>query len=397
MIVLVALVWSLTLAKAPVTWRNRHDPLARAYWLALLSVTLVITFDTEPVYLWLGGHWPNLGIPLSTAAGVSAGYWCQTFLGQAHSPDPQRHTWWRLWPALTMVAVLVVCYPFGAGTHPNTFAMINSPPQTWGELVMGLCLAVWAGYTLVDVGRICVRFALTADRGALRVGMIVAALGCPLIGAWVIVEYGPYGLYSWRATTQEPWEHTLIEALNACGLLGFAAFALGLGLPALARRVGATRDWACDLRSYVLLGRLWHAVRPAVPTLGWPHYRVPFVHRIVFVDLRGRLYRRVVEIQDGFFALQPYRDAGYERYLASSLGSGPTAQARLDAMAVLRAVPRLVAHERPPESAPPAAHAQQLLDDVGYLELVSRSLPRERAGRFTGSPVDGDVAVQPLE
>jgi uncharacterized protein DUF6545 len=226
----------------------------------------------------------------------------------------------------------------------------------------------------------------------------VATLGCPLIGAWVIVEYGPYGIYSWKNLSQQPWEHTLIGVLNGTGLLGFTAFAVGLGFPAFARRVSAVRDWVCDLRSYLRLGRLWRTVRPAVPTLGWPRYRLPFVHRLVVVDLRARLYRRVVEIQDGFFALQPYRDAGYERYLASSLGSGRPAQARLDARAILNALPRFETRERPPESARPAPHAHRLLDDVSYLELVSRSLPRERPGRGRSSPADRDlVAVQPFE
>jgi hypothetical protein len=403
--VLTALVWALTLAKVPVTWRNRHDPLAGAYWLALLSVALVITIDTEPVYLWLGSvtGLPNLGIPLSTAAGVGAGFWSQLFLGQAQHPVSEgrvgwvRRVGWKVWPAAAMTAVLVVCYPFGAGTHPNTFAMVNSPPQTWGELVMGVCLAVWAGYALIDIARVCWGFALTADRGALRLGMVAATLGCPLIGAWVIVEYGPYGIWSWRETTQAPWEHTLIDVLNATGLLGFSAVALGLGLPAMARRLSASRDWACDLRSYVRLSRLWHTVRPAVPTLDWPRYRVPLVHHLVVIDLRGRLYRRVVEIQDGYFALQPYRDAGYERYLASVHGD---AWARRDALALLRAVACFLTRRRPAESVQPTTFSQQMVDDVSHLERVSRSLPRERLSRFSGPSAtdNGDVvAVQPLE
>lgn len=393
------LVWLLTLAKVPVTWRNRHDPAARGYWLALLSVALVITIDTEPVYLWLGSATglPNLGIPLSTAAGVGAGYWSQMFLSKAQNPMTGGRSRWRVWPAWAMLVVLVVSYPFGAATQPHTFAMVNSPPQTWGELVLGVCLALWSAYALTDIGRICVRFARTAERGALRLGMVVATLGCPLIGAWVVVEYGPYGIWSWRETSQAPWEHTFIATLNATGLLGFSLVALGLGLPALARRLSATRDRACDLRSYWRLARLWHLVRPAVPTLDWPRYRVPLVHHLVLVDLRGRLYRRVVEIQDGFFALQPYRDAGYERYLAiDSPDDERLARARLDAYALLHAVPRFVARQRPAESARP--DTQKLLDDVSYLELVSRSLPRHRVGRFDGSDPDRDVvAVQPLE
>ena len=385
MVVLLVLVWLVAVAKVPALFRNRHDPPARAYWLALLSVALVVTFDTEPVYLWLGSRLPNLAIPLSAAAGVSAGYWCQSFLGEAD------RTWWRIWPAAAMGVVIVACYPFGAGTHPNSFAMINSPPMTWGELVMGLCLAVWAGYVLLDIGRSCLRFAASAERGALRMGMVVATLGLPLIGAWVIVEYGPYGLWSWRDPSPAPTEHTLIEVLTTTGLLGFAAVTLGLGRPAIARRIQAAHDWGQDLRSYLLLGRLWHTVRPAVPTLDWPRYRLPLVHRLMLVDLPGRLYRRVVEIQDGFFALQPYRDAGYERHLASAArpGSERAARARLDAYALLRAVSSFEARRRPDQTAPPAP--QELLDDVGYLAEVSRALPRESATD------GGDIAVQPLE
>jgi hypothetical protein len=385
MIVFSVVVWLVTLSKVGVSWRNRHDPLARAFWFALASLAVVVTLDQPPIYVWLGERSgrANISIPFTTSAGVSAGYWCQTFLRHAlESTGPVAHARRRAGLALAMVAVVAVTYLPGAATRPNTHDSIHTPPQTVAELVMRLCLAAWGVYTLADITGLCVRFSRRAGARPLRWGMAVAATGAPLIATRLLVEYGPYAVWSWRHTGQAPWEHALIRVVNTGALAGFALVSLGLGLPALIRKLTGLAYWGQDLTRYRRLSPLWRAVRPAVPTLD-----------VRVLALRGRLYRRVVEIQDGFFALHPYREAAHEQGLRARAArlevDERTARAWVDAHAIRAAVARLEAGDRPGDVASQPADARTRLDDVGYLLLVSAVLRGDRPGLFRGRPRSG--------
>jgi hypothetical protein len=316
LITFTVLVWLVTLAKLPVAWRQRQDVLARAFWLALVSLAICMTLDQPPLYRAIG-EWtgvPNLAFPITYAAGVIAGFWCQAFLwATASSADAVQRIRRRAGFAAATVAMIALSAPFGPTLLPNTHDVTHLPPQHWGDLLLRLSIAAWTALSLGDIAWLCLRFSRQAAGRPLRIGMLLASAGCVLVITRLLLEYGVYSVLAWHRDHQSTGELALIRWLNLGTLLGFAMIALGLGVPALTRRVAAIAAWVRDLTRYRRLRALWLALRPVSATLNWPGYRLPLIHRVPLVAVSGRLYRRVIEIQDGFLAIRPYRDAELER------------------------------------------------------------------------------------
>ncbi len=381
MIAFTVVVWLVTLAKAPALWRNRTDRLTRAYWLALASLTTAMTLDQPPIYVAVGErlHLDNIAFPLDYGGGVLAARCTQTFLWYAHgSPDAAARVRRRTAVTVAVLGVLAVTYVTGLSRLANSHDIAHDPARNWGELVMRLTLAGWAAWALGDIIALALRFARRAASAPLRIGLRWVAVGAVLAMVRMVGEYGPYALISWRHAGQSAGEHLLIRLLNLGALLGFALMAAGFCLPALARVAGAARLWLVDLRHYRQLAPLWRAVAPSVPTLDWPRYRIPLAHQIPLLALRGRLYRRIIEVQDGYFALEPYRDPDLERELradAGRLGLDPRAtHAFVDAAAIRDAAARFRAGI--PPGAVPTGTDRTLTEDVRYLVQVASYLTK---------------------
>lgn len=99
----------------------------------------------------------------------------------------------------------------------------------------------------------------------------------------------------------------LIYAAQPCAAFGSIIFVAGLTMPGWGRHASGVRNWLRAYRDHRCLYPLWRALYSAFPEIALdpPSTRTrwkEFSPR----DIPYRLYRRVIEIQDGCRALRPY-------------------------------------------------------------------------------------------
>lgn len=189
----------------------------------------------------------------------------------------------------------------------------------------------------------------------------------------------------------------LLAAFIAVGLVGATVSAWGppLGLDRLGR-------WFSDYRSLQRLYPLWFALYRANPGIALH----PPASRLA--DLRNtrrvhfRLYRRVVEIRDGWLLLRPHMDARattYARRLAASAGL-PDADARavVDAAALAVALRAPSLHRREPSHARGEAITEpaDLQGEVETLERVARCYRRSPIVRAVATRSAAEAAGRRL-
>lgn len=181
----------------------------------------------------------------------------------------------------------------GVTTRSAHFLLQN----TGQPLVMAYLLlyVLSASVALVEITRLCVGFAGGIGDVWLRVGLRFIAVGA--------VIYLGYYLNRLSATVAGPlhlqplaWEFLTPVATG----IGMPLIVVGLTMPSWGPSVSALRAWLSDYRDYRALYPLWRDVCGAVPAvvLDPPNWSPR--------DLHYKLYRRVIEIRDGWLALRPY-------------------------------------------------------------------------------------------
>jgi hypothetical protein len=353
-----------------------------------------MTLDQPRIYVALGDRLglANIAYPFDYGGGVLAALCGQTLLWYAQgSPDAPARVAARTRVTLGVLGILAVTWAVGLSRLPNSHDASHDPVQNWGELALRLTLAAWAAYALGDIAVLSGRFARRAAARPLRAGMALVSAGAVLALVRLVVEYGAISFADWRQPAHGATERHLIHDLNLGALVGFALMAGGFGLPALARRLRAAALWLVDLDHYRRLSPLWREVAPSVPTLDWPAYRIPLARRIPVLALRGRLYRRVIEVQDGYFALEPYRDPAREaEWQAEAESRGlhrQAARAFVDARSLRDAVIRYRSGESLSPSTPSRPSADHpATEDIHYLLEVAANLPRPAGPRRSTKP-----------
>ena len=272
--------------------------------LACMTVTAALGSPTAYVAFDRALGVPNLSALAMNACGMGFVLAVQRLLLHWVYPAERarrRAQWWQSFYILAFVAQVVLFALAPVDTEEPWFiGRYAATPFAREFMVMvDVCLL----FTLIDIARLCWRYAAVAGRSFLRVG-----LRCTGIGAMVSIAYFPvelaYVLGRSAGVTLLP-DGVLARVYTAMGFCSSLLVAGGLTIPAWGPRIAEARAWMGRYRAYRGLHRLWLALYHANPHIALD---APTATNdpLWIDDLDYRLVRRVVEIRDGRLALRPY-------------------------------------------------------------------------------------------
>ncbi|MEJ3742144.1 MAB_1171c family putative transporter [Actinomycetes bacterium KLBMP 9797] len=313
----------LTRAPSPARW---------AVCAALTLLGITFTLSTPAVWAWLDRITgvPNLAALWAHLSVVAFSGTVQILvLWWVNPPAAARRRARARVVFLATAAVALVVLFLAAGpteSRPSGFVTSYVDRPVFAAYILVYLAAFGLG--LVDVVRLCWPYAAVAGRSWLRRGLRTTAIGAVAGMAYCGVRIasvvgGQAGIDPRR------WEWAAPVAASLGGLLVI----LGLTMPAWGPRLSQWRGWLRRRRQYRQLQPLWIDLHRLMPQIA---LEPPAAAPLGTVD--RRLYRRLIELYDGFLALRPYLDgAAGER--ARRLGA--EAGVRGDELAALVEAARL--------------------------------------------------------
>ena len=318
----VAFLWLAVLAQFP---SQRRVPVRRLIWSAMLLLCAIGTLDLPQV----GGPLDHvLGLPnaddviqhiLAIVTAALARYSTVSIFGSRGERGRPSTVRLAAWPGAAIVAMVALFAASPALTHPINAARYTDFPMQFAPnpavLAYWLVFTAYLGTTFTVIARLAWRYGRAA--GCTRVGSgllfiaggMTAGLAYLACGSAVVIARSA-GFQGWFVTTAP----VLIQALFGALVVLVAA---GCVVPAaphcpVIRRV--VLYWS--LRR---LYPLWDGLCQAVPGIALDP--VPaWADRLNPRDLRMRLYRRVIEIRDGYLALGPVDAPGLEDTVRAASG-----------------------------------------------------------------------------
>lgn len=405
----VAFLWLAVLAQFP---SQRRVPVRRLIWYAMLLLCAIGTLDLPQVGTRLD---QVLGLPnaadvtqhvLAIVTATLARYGTVSIFGSWGERGRPSTVRLAAWPAAAIVAMVALFAASPALTHPINAARYTDFPMQFAPnpavLAYWLVFTAYLGTTFAVIARLAWRYGRAA--GCTRVGSgllfiaggMAAGLGYLACGSAVVIARSA-GFQGWFITTAP----VLIQALFGALVVLVAA---GCVLPAaphcpVIRRV--VLYWS--LRR---LYPLWDSLCQAVPGIALDP--VPaWADRLNPRDLRMRLYRRVIEIRDGYLALGPVDAPGLEDTVRAASGRThlrPAEHAMIVAATRLELARRAALRgESPGVAADPEAYPEfqagtDLDSEVRLLRTVAAhratiSLAAERIERETQQPAASSLRL----
>jgi hypothetical protein len=308
-VVSAALLWAAFVVKAIDARRHPDKPTLRMLAAMLGSLAVTATLFSPQVNTWLSGLTgiPNIAEPVARTFLVLGAWLVQAFLlhlTQPSAAEAARRSRKRLWPAIATVGllwVLFVAAPVDQTTERMT-AEYGDLPVVQAYLLVFL---LYLGVAVVDLMRGALRYAPAAT-GPLRVGLRCVGLGAAFGLAYVSVKV--VFLLLVMAGSPGPPELESILARSAAAAAGILVV-VGATWPAIGPRVAAARSGVAAYIRHRRLYPLWAALYRVEPGIALDPVDSAPADALRVGQPGFRLYRRVIEIQDGRLALRPYLDA----------------------------------------------------------------------------------------
>jgi hypothetical protein len=332
----VTVLWIAVLAQLP---SHRNAPLRRAVWYTIALLAAIGTLDLPVIGMRLDSATglPNAADVAQHVLAITAatlGWYCaEQVIG-----GPRRRTRLSGWvqavlPAATVAAMLVLFALSPARTHLTDTARYTDFPMQYAAhpaaFAYWLIFAVYLGTAFTLIGQLAWRYGRRAGRTPLGCGLVLIAAG--MVAGLGYVGYSTAVVAARAAGVQGAFISTAPGIIQ--GLFGalIVLVAVGSLLPAtgycpLLRRLALY--WS--LRR---LYPLWAGLCQAVPGIALDPVPV-WADRLDPRDLQMRLYRRVIEIRDGYLALTPVAVPGIEGVVRAAAGRdrlGPADQGTLAA------------------------------------------------------------------
>jgi len=373
--------------KLPELLQRRTDPALWALAVYFLCSGLSFLIDLN----WLRGHvsgffsYPNLTTIMTQAAVVVLTAAQQVVLVHwSHPPEEARIRAKRRIRAFSVTLVALVALFFLVEPYRRT-------PSAEGTLLSNMHDLDYAAYllfyiTICAVGqvgavRLSFRYARIAHRTWLRVGMWTVTAGASFILLYCATRY-TQTIGTQLGFDMSAWEPVYWLAGDVGSLLQVFGWTVPSWGPAVS-------SWVADYRSYLRLRPLWWALYEAVPMIALEPPPKRWLDRLPPSDLEYRLYRRVIEILDGYHALRPHLT-----HAAAQHGHPPGRARRspADEARFLRAALSARAEDStappPPASAPPPPAERggdhgDYADEVAWLTEVARAFARLPSPRTT--------------
>jgi hypothetical protein len=312
--VAVTVLWIAVLAQFP---SHRNAPIRRAVWYTIALLAAIGTLDLPAIGARLDSA---TGLPnaadvaqhvLAITAATLGRYCAEQVIG-----GPRRRTRLSGWvqavlPAATVAAMLVLFALSPARTHPTDTARYTDFPMQYAAhpeaFAYWLIFAVYLGTAFTLIAQLAWRYGRRAGRTPLGCGLVLIAAG--MVAGLCYLGYGTAVVAARAAGAQGAFISTAPGIIQSLFGALIAAVAVGSLLPAtgycpLLRRLALY--WS--LRR---LYPLWAGLCQAVPGIALDPVPV-WADRLDPRDLQMRLYRRVIEIRDGYLALTPVAVPGIE-------------------------------------------------------------------------------------
>ncbi|WP_431044408.1 MAB_1171c family putative transporter [Streptomyces sp. P1-3] len=288
---------------------QRNDPALLALLVAFfckgISFTLSTPSVSQAVDARLGvADLGALGIHLFGGVASSAAFLTAIVYWVYPPETARRHAVVRLLiAALCAVAMLTLWAAAGTGAQQRSahYLLQNAHRPLVAAYLLLYVSAFGAG--MIEIIRLCRRYGRVAGRQWLRRGLYSTA-----IGASACLVYCLNRLASLIAVQcgLDPLEWELLTPVaNGTGIFFLVA---GLTMPSWGPGVSKRRRLVRNFVTYQRLHPLWSALYAAVPDIALNPRRTGRLARFLPGDISYRLYRSVIEIQDGLLALRPYMD-----------------------------------------------------------------------------------------
>jgi hypothetical protein len=312
--VAVTLVWLAVFAQVPSQWR---DLTRLAVWGTMLLLATIGTLDLTAIGARLDAACglPNVADLAQHVLAVIAATLAR-YCAVAVAGTPRQRARWsavRASAAATFtIASLIVLFAVSpARTRPTDTALYSDFFVQYAAhpavIAYWAIFAAYLGTTFVIIGRVAGRYGRTAGRSPLGSGLQLLAAG--MVAGLAFLGYSLSVVAARAAGVQGPFIRTSPAVIQALVGALIVLVAAGSVLP-------ATQHWplvrqAGFYRSLRLLYPLWEGLCQAVPGIALDPVPV-WADRLDPRDLRMRLYRRVIEIRDGYMALSPVDAPGIE-------------------------------------------------------------------------------------
>jgi hypothetical protein len=377
---LPTLFWAGSLLRIPAARRSAPQ---RTLCLSLAAFAAALTLNLPTVYVAFDRAVgvPNLADLGEHVCGVWGVAGILRLARQVTAAAPVGRAWHELaMPGLATVAltVLFVLAPIPAEAPSFTTAYGHLPEITAYWIVT----IAYFGITLAALARLSLRYAGRVRRPSLRIGLQVLGAGVALGVAYSLSKLAE--LVAAQLPHADAAQHVAATTGHILLAVGALTMSVGLLIPALGPRLRAVERAA---RAYVALRRLrplWETLWQANPDILLDPPPARWRDLLVFGQLESRLYRRVIEIEDGLLALRPYvtDDVAHEALAAATEAGlvGRDRDATVDACCLAVAVAAKRSGRAPAATAASPTRGTQgaadLASEVQLLRQLSRVLRR---------------------
>ncbi|MER6051311.1 MAB_1171c family putative transporter [Streptomyces sp. NPDC001793] len=367
---------------------HRRDPALLALLIAFFCKGISFTLSTPSVSRAVDAYvgvadLGALGIHLFGGVASSAAFLTAIVFWVYPPEAARRRALVRLLiAALCAVAMVTMWAAAGSGDQRRSahYLLQNVHRPVVAAYLLLYVSAFGAG--MIEIIRLCRRYGRVAGRQWLRRGLYSTA-----IGASACLVYCLNRLVSLIAVQcgLDPldWE-LLTPVANGTGIFFLVA---GLTMPSWGPRIAEWRRLARNFVTYQRLHPLWAALYTAVPDIALNPQHAGRLARFLPGDISYRLYRMVIEIQDGLLTLRPYVASGAAedaRQSAEAAGlSGDRLHAMVQATTLVSAL-RAKHDNRPPVRGsvavgPEAAQGGDYTQEVGRLLDIARAYATVRS------------------
>ncbi|GIF04200.1 MAB_1171c family putative transporter [Actinoplanes siamensis] len=310
---------------------------------------------------------------------------------------------------LAVVVLVAANAVHGPAGHPALRAQDPvSYRSDWSGAVVFLAYVGYMSASAVDVARLAARFTRLGTAPLLRLGLLMVTGGSYLSGLYSALKLAGFAA---GLVIDRNLDVVTAHATRPLIIVSALLISIGSTLPSWGRSVGAHRpaQWIGSYVSYLTLRPLWEALYAVKPQIALHPY-TRWADRLLPGDLRFRLTRRVVEIQDGLLLLRPYR-SGESHAVATDLARraglrGAELAATVEAVEIawsLRAVSRAGDAGATGTPEPAAATAADVggvtasvLAEVHWLSQVTQAFRRSPVVRAVlDEGEDGPAASDP--
>ncbi|MFH9939146.1 MAB_1171c family putative transporter [Streptomyces murinus] len=325
------------------------------------------------------------GVASSAAILIAIAYW-------VYPPvEARRKAFWRLVSSALCAAVMLtmwlVAESAGGGRAAHyLLERAHQPPVA----VYLLVYVTAFGSGMVEIIRLSRRFGRVAGRQWLRRGLYTTGIGAAAYLVYCIHRASAVLAVQFGVDPME-WE-LLTPLANGIGIFFLA---MGLTMPSWGPTASEWHRKVHNFISYQRLYALWRALTEVHPQVVLEPQHSALLARIMPGNIRYRLYRQVVEIQDGLLALRPYMDpeiAACARESARQKGlSGEPLQAAVQAAVLRRALrakyvdPGPRADEGPAAVEPYVSRSSDYGAEVAWLLSVARAFSNRSSSRRSSS------------